>query len=124
MAKLFWHNNDSPISRELYDPQTERIIGGVLRGKSHVWSVQRDSGDEYEEFAQGNTLEEAKKIMEDFVRTLPQYGSDVVIVDEPKVTIKIYENALRSIIACPEEAGETARDVLADPARWERERIY
>ncbi len=121
--KLFWHNNDSHVSRELYDPVAGKIVGGILRNDNDdVWDVRKrdDSSGEtvFRTFTSAPIMEEAKCEMEKYICGLPEY-ENTIVVDEPKITVVVYENALRSIVAIPEDAIKIARAVLANPAAWE-----
>jgi len=122
MKKLVWHNNDCMTSRELFDPQLGSIVGGVLRNDNDgVWDIRirddNDDGVRYKTITNAKLQADAKRWLEKFFRQMDEY-KDVIVIDEPKVRVEIYEDAFRQIIAHPELALDIAKAVLRDPSDW------
>lgn len=117
-VKLVWRNVSPSIEKLLCDIRDNRVVGSV-RLKGNWWTANC-----FENLRAAGMISACGVFAEEenaklAVVSRATFNNDTIIVEEPEVLLNTYEKALRNIVCCDGLAGEIARQVLANPGKWE-----
>ena len=122
--KLFWQVNHPNADRILYDPEDNKIVGGITYNTTTFeWTVRHRNrmGDDFES-GDSYTYDLMDKARDAVVAAVEvAMAEKAIVVPEPHSLVNIYAKALRSIIVGGDAAASTVRTaqkVLENPAKW------
>ena len=123
MKKYLWQNQTLSKVKLWVDIKTGAITGAVTESRDGTWQGTTYDCNGHAEGRLGSFRDAASAkcaVNESYPRTDKK---EYVVIDEPDIVGVITDKALLSIIASKylETAKTIARDVMADPAKWQED---